>query len=77
MKVRIMKAYFTITKRDRSEGYNISIGVGKRFRADNMQEIAYALEHYFQDGLLNKPFDYDKHIEHGKTGCDCCPLCRC
>ena len=37
-----------------------------RADAQDLQEVGYALEHYF---------NYRKHIDHSKT-CDCCPLCR-
>ena len=68
-----MKEYFKITTNQKG-GYNISIGTGKTFRAETLQYVANALKHYFQEGLLNKPFDYNKHIEHSKE-CSCCPLC--
>jgi len=62
-------------------GYDISIGVGKTFHARTPQEIVYALAHYFRvnfpeyTGDPDKPFDYQKHLDHAKE-CDCCPLCR-
>lgn len=69
-----MNGDFKITKRYDGR-YKISIGTGKTFTADNIHELVYALEHYFHEGIYNKPFDYHKHIEHNKE-CKCCPLCR-
>ena len=75
-----MKTYFTITPHYPS-GYDISIGVGKKFYVRTMQEVIYALSHYFKTNIEHytgdphKPYDYDGHLEHAKV-CDCCPLCR-
>jgi len=60
--------------------YTISIGVGRKFPARNLQEVGYALEHYFRDGLFHEGstpanFNHQDHVEHAKE-CDCCPLCR-
>jgi len=60
--------------------YQITIGVGKTFPARDLQEVGYALEHYFLDGLFHEgttppKYDYSKHIAHNQE-CHCCPLCR-
>ena len=67
---------FTVNK-DPMRGYQISIGSGKKARAKDLQEVAYALMHYFQDGMpgYTDKFNYKKHIEHAKV-CSCCPFCR-
>jgi len=46
--------------------YKISIGTGRTFHADNLDEVAYALQHYFRKEMLG--------IEHEKVKDDC-PLC--
>lgn len=71
-----MKPEFTVT----TEGnyYLVSIGVGKKFRAENLDEVARALQHYFQVDLFTDvmgKFDYQEHLEHAKE-CLCCPFCR-
>jgi hypothetical protein len=75
-----MNSYFTVKPHSPS-GYDISIGVGRIFYARSMQEVIYALSHYFRvniehyTGDPNKKYDYDGHLNHSKE-CDCCPLCR-
>jgi len=75
-----MQTYFKITPHYPS-GYDISIGVGKKFYARSMQEVIYGLSHYFNvniehyTGDPNKKYDWSKHLDHAKV-CDCCPLCR-
>lgn len=44
-------------------GYKISIGTGKTFRAEDLDEVKLALEHYF-----GKPYH--------AGAVDDCPLCR-
>ena len=70
-----MKTKFEITPHYPSGGFDISIGVGKRFFARDLQEVVYGLQHYFKESIAEYPYNYDKHIEHSKV-CDCCPLCR-
>ena len=65
---------FKVTK-DGFDHYQISIGVGKKFRAINLNEVAYALQHYFHDDLFDNAWNYTKHHEHNKV-CNCCPLCE-
>lgn len=48
-------------------GFNISIGVGKKFHAKNLDEVHIAMEHYFSVGV--------HYIQH-KAAADKCPLCR-
>ena len=55
--------------------YKISIGTGKTASARTLQEVVYALQHYFQESIAEYPFDYQKHKDHAKE-CDCCPFCR-
>ncbi len=56
------------------QGYKISVGTGKTARAKNLQEVVYALQHYFRESIAEYPWDYAKHIEHSKE-CGCCPFC--
>lgn len=59
-------------------GYKISIGTGKTYRADNLQEVIYAMEHYFNQGIpaySSKTFSLTEHRKHNEV-CHCCPLCR-
>jgi len=59
-------------------GFKISIGDGKTYPARDLQEVVYALEHYFGKavpGYSTEPFDRQKHFQHAEE-CDCCPLCR-
>ena len=72
-----MKAYFTVTLHHdgQSKGFDISIGAGKKFKAENLQEVVYGLQHYFRESIPEYPFDYQKHIDHAKE-CGCCPLCK-
>jgi hypothetical protein len=68
---------FTVEKQSTGE-YLISIGIGRKVKAESLQYVAYALEHYFQDrlpGYGEGKFDMLKHREHNKE-CGCCPLCR-
>jgi len=58
-----------------NDRYKISIGTGKTFSAANLQEVVYALQHYFRESIAEYPFDYKKHQEHAKE-CNCCPFCR-
>jgi len=70
-----MRTKFEVTLADSATGYDISIGIGKKFRARDLQEVVYGLQHYFRQSIAQYPYDYQKHIEHAKV-CDCCPLCR-
>ena len=65
---------FKVTK-DYMDRFQISIGVGKKFRALNLNAVAYALQHYFHADLFDNAWNYEKHIEHNKE-CNCCPLCE-
>lgn len=58
-------------------GYTLSIGTGKLARAHDLQEVAYALMHYFRDGMpeYESPFNYQKHLEHNREF-PSCPFCR-
>jgi len=72
-----LKEYFTV-KSDGRGGFKINVGVGRTFKARDLQEVVYGLEHYFRKAVLGfskEPFNYEKHIAHAKE-CDCCPLCR-
>ena len=68
-----MKTYFHVDKK--GESYRIGIGLGKTFKANSLNEIGYALQHYFKEDMFENKFEYNKHIEHQKD-CPCCPLCR-
>lgn len=65
-------------QKDAKGDYQISIGTGRLAKADSLQEVVYALEHYFQEGISGysgRKFDYEGHIKHAEE-CGCCPLCR-
>ncbi len=65
-----MREEFKVTQGCPTEFY-ISIGVGKRFFAKNLEEVTVALEHYFLSG------DYTLHPpSRGSTAANKCPLCR-
>ena len=57
--------------------FQISIGVGKRFRAKNLMEVGTALEHYFSQVITNTDEEFS-HVEHERQvkQYDDCPLCR-
>jgi hypothetical protein len=65
-----MKPEFNITK-DAMDKYQISIGIGKIFRANNLDEVALALEHYFRETVISKTLDV-----HFTYKIEWCPLCR-
>ena len=54
--------------------YKISIGTGETYRANNLQEVVYALQHYFQESIPMYPFEYHRHAEQNKID-NRCPLC--
>ncbi len=58
-----------------SGGYLVNVHTGKNYTARNLQEVVYALQHYFKESIAEYPYDYEKHVAHSKE-CDCCPLCR-
>jgi hypothetical protein len=55
--------------------YKISIGTGRTFKAMNLEQVAYGLQHYFCEDLFDNKYNYQKHMKHAKE-CDYCPLCR-
>ena len=57
------------------KGYTISVGVGKLFRARDLQEVAYALLHYFgvQGASYGASLD---HFSHKTDTMGYCPLCK-
>ena len=60
-------------------GFHISIGDHKGHQANNIQEVVYALEHYYRQpvpGYSTAKGDFwQSHLDHAKE-CSCCPLCR-
>ena len=60
-------------------GFRLSIGDHKVHDAKDLQEVAYALEHYFRravPGYSDATGDFwQHHLDHAKE-CSCCPLCR-
>ena len=60
-------------------GFLIRIGDHRTHKATNIQEVVYALEHYFRravPGYSNAKGDFwQHHVDHAKE-CSCCPLCR-
>lgn len=75
--MKVLREVFEIHTNGKGN-YLISIGIGRLFPAKDLQEVIYAMEHYFQKaapGYSKEPFDYQKHLEHQKI-CNCCPLCR-
>jgi hypothetical protein len=68
---------FRIEKSPYNDSFSIYLGDRKRYEARTIQEVIYAIEHYFGVGVpgYNKPFDRTKHLNHAAE-CDCCPLCR-
>ena len=65
---------FTV-RTDAMGRYRISIGDGRPASAKTLQEVVYALQHYFRKEIAEYPFDYEAHIKHAAE-CGCCPLCR-
>ena len=60
--------------------FRIGIGDHRTHVAASMQEVVYALEHYFREPVLgysNAPSGdfWANHLSHAKE-CSCCPLCR-
>ena len=60
-------------------GFRIGIGDHRVHKATSIQEVVYALEHYYREpvpGYSNAKGDFwQNHVDHAKQ-CSCCPLCR-
>lgn len=63
---------------NRQGGYKISIGTGKTYRAKNLKEVVYALEHYFSEGApgySGTAYNFGKHVTYAEKY-NCCPFCK-
>jgi hypothetical protein len=55
--------------------YHISIGTGKTYTANNLQEVVYALQHFFRESIPQYPFEFHNINMETKQYSDC-PFCR-
>jgi hypothetical protein len=73
---KLLREYKMSFKIENTNGvYLVDIGTGVRYCANDLQEVVFALQHYFKESLPSYPYDY--HFDNaGNNKPPKCPLCE-